>query len=80
VGVRRGGGSGPPRVTVDRKPDFWRERARARFCLVEGREVRPRRALEAFWRWEQTLARLTRDMVCGDGSRVDAGVVGRCAR
>ena len=25
--------------------------------------VRLRRALEAFWRWEQTLARCTRDIV-----------------
>ncbi len=31
--------------------------------VVEGREVRPRRALEAFWRWEQAWARRTRDMV-----------------
>ena len=30
---------------------------------MEGREVRPRRALEAFWRWEQAWARRTRDMV-----------------
>lgn len=28
-----------------------------------GMDVRPRRALEAFWRWEQTWARLTRDIV-----------------
>lgn len=31
--------------------------------FVEGMEVRPRRALEAFWRWEQTFERWTRDMV-----------------
>ena len=30
--------------------------------VVEGREVRPRRALEAFCRWEQAWARRTRDM------------------
>ena len=30
---------------------------------MDGTEVRPRRALEAFWRWEQTWARFTRDMV-----------------
>lgn len=30
--------------------------------LVLGTEVRPRRALEAFWRWEQTWERMTRDM------------------
>jgi len=41
--------------------------------LVEGTEVRPRRALEQFWRWEQTLERTTRDMPgwvvggCGGG-------------
>lgn len=26
-------------------------------------EVMPRQALEAFWRWEQTWARLTRDIM-----------------
>ena len=33
--------------------------------IVRGRgiEVRPRRALEAFCRWEQTWARLTRDIM-----------------
>ena len=30
---------------------------------VDGRDVRPRRAAEAFWRWEQAWARRTRDMV-----------------
>ena len=29
---------------------------------VDGRDVRPRRAAEAFWRWEQAWARRTRDM------------------
>jgi len=32
---------------------------------VRGREVRPRRAREAFWRWEQALARWTSDIVVG---------------
>ena len=30
--------------------------------LVVGRDVRPRRAAEAFWRCEQALARRTRDI------------------
>lgn len=34
-----------------------------RSILVEGREVRPRRAAEAFCRCEQALARRTRDML-----------------
>lgn len=39
------------------------ERRRVCSILVQGREVRPRRAAEAFWRWEQALARWTRDIV-----------------
>lgn len=31
--------------------------------VVQGREVRPRRAAEAFWRWEQALAICIRDIV-----------------
>ena len=50
-------------MTEERKPEDWRARERVRSWLVEGMEVRPRRALEAFWRWEQTFARWTRDMV-----------------
>ena len=39
-----------------------------------GREVRPRRAREAFWRWEQAWARRTRDMVVRtDGEEGDFG-------
>jgi len=34
-------------------------------CEVCGREVRPRRAREAFWRWEQRWERRTRDMLLG---------------
>lgn len=34
--------------------------------LERGTEVRPRRALPAFWRWEHTCARVTRDMVAVD--------------
>lgn len=32
------------------------------WSFVAGMAVVPRRAREAFWRWEQTWARLTRDM------------------
>lgn len=53
----------PPRVTEERKPDCCRERERRRCRAVEGIEVRPRRALEAFWRCEQTWERLTSDIV-----------------
>jgi len=53
----------PPRVTEERKPAVWRERQRVRIWFVEGTEVRPRRAREAFWRCEQTLERCTRDIV-----------------
>ena len=38
--------------------------------FVRGRDVRPRRAREAFWRWEQAFARWTRDIV-GDGRMGD---------
>lgn len=55
----------PARVTVERKPEDCRARESARSWLVEGMEVRPSRALEAFWRCEQTFARCTRDMVGG---------------
>lgn len=57
------GGVGPPRVTVERKPCFWRRRERDRCMRERGIEVRPRRAREAFCMCEQTCARLTRDMV-----------------
>lgn len=65
MGVRSCGGLGPPRVTEERKPEVCNCSMRARCSLEEGTEVMPRRALEAFWRWEQTFARLTRDMVEG---------------
>ena len=43
-------------------------------CVVLGREVRPRRAREAFWRWEQAWASRTRDMVVTtDGEEGDFG-------
>jgi hypothetical protein len=58
-----GGGEGPATWTVDTKPCFWRLRERERWRLDMGIEVRPRRALEAFWRWEQTWARFTRDIL-----------------
>jgi len=62
VAVKRRGGVGPPRVTVERKPLDCRARARDRCRFVEGIEVRPRRAFEAFCRWLQTCARFTRDI------------------
>lgn len=57
-----GGGVRPPRVTEERKPDCWRARVRVRIRLVDGTEVSPRRALEAFCRCEHTLERVTRDI------------------
>lgn len=50
-------------MTEERKPELWRARERVRSWLVEGIEVRPRRALDAFWRCEQTFARWTRDIL-----------------
>ncbi len=44
------GGSGPPIVTLLTYPEFCSERRRVWSILVDGREVRPRRAAEAFWR------------------------------
>ena len=37
---------------------------------MEGTEVRPRRALEAFDKWEHTCERLTRDILRRGGSRI----------
>jgi hypothetical protein len=45
--------------------------------LLEGTEVRPRRAREAFWRWEQTLERCTRDIVMWVSSWGGEGPSGR---
>jgi len=64
-----GGGVMPPRVTEERKPDCWSARVNLRIMFVEGTEVRPRRALEAFWRCEQTLERMTRDIVLSGPER-----------
>lgn len=50
-------------MTEERKPEVWSARVRVRIMLLEGTEVRPRRAREAFWRCEQTLERCTRDIV-----------------
>jgi len=61
--LSRGGGANPPRVTEERKPDCWSARVRVRIMFVEGTEVRPRRALEAFWRCEHTFERWTRDIL-----------------
>lgn len=60
-----GGGVAPPRVRVEIRPAFWKERRRLRCRFVSGTEVKPRRALEAFWRCEQRCARLTRDIFGG---------------
>ena len=57
-----GGGVGPPRVMVLRKPLRCRLCSRARCRVVCGRLVRPRRALEALERWEQRWERCTRDI------------------
>lgn len=42
-------------MTVERKPDCCIARARASVCLVDGREVRARRAREEFLRCEHML-------------------------
>lgn len=60
-----GGGVKPPRVTEERKPECCSARRRERCRLVDGTEVRPNRAFEAFCRCEHTCARFTRDMVRG---------------
>ena len=57
-----GGGWGPPIATLDMKPDFWSESVRESRRVVDGTEVRPRRAREAFWRCEQACESVTRDM------------------
>lgn len=53
----------PPRVTEERNPDCWSASERVRIMFVEGTEVRPSRALDAFWRCEHTFERWTRDML-----------------
>ena len=58
-----GGGVRPPRVTEERKPDCCSARVKSEDHVRGGTEVRPRRALEAFCRCEQTLDRMTRDIV-----------------
>ena len=75
-----GGGSAPPRTTDDMKPLFCRASMRPKWNFVSGIEVRPKRAREAFWRWEQVLARWTRDIfamgACPEGL-VEVGYEGR---
>lgn len=61
-----GGGVGPPTVTVPTYPERCIARRRLWSCLVEGIEVSPRRAADAFWRWEQAWERSTRDIFGGD--------------
>lgn len=60
----------PARVTDERKPAFCSASSSVRCRFVDGTDVRPSRALEAFWRCEQTCERLTRDMVGLGGSMV----------
>lgn len=53
----------PPRVTEDRNPDCWSASVSVRIMFVEGTDVRPRRAFEAFCRCEHTFERCTRDIL-----------------
>lgn len=58
-----GGGVGPPRTTVEMKPEFCSASISFRWNFVSGTDVSPNRALLAFCRCEATLARWTRDMM-----------------
>jgi hypothetical protein len=58
-----GGGVGPPRTTVLMKPDDCKAKASWRWNLLSGIEVRDRRALLAFWRWEAACARWTSETI-----------------
>lgn len=58
-----GGGVGPPRTTVEINPEFCSASISFRWNFVSGTDVSPNRALLAFCRCEQALARWTRDMV-----------------
>ena len=71
-----GGGTGPPMVTEETYPERWSWSIRVWWRVVQGMEVRPRRALEAFWRWEQQWARLTRDILAEGGFGVEVGMEG----
>lgn len=44
----------PPRVTDDKNPLDWRPSMRERIMFVEGTDVSPRRAFEAFCRCDET--------------------------
>lgn len=57
------GGVGPARYTEDRKPARWRAVARCMLDLEDRNEVRPRRALEAFWRCEHMSTSVLNDML-----------------
>lgn len=59
----KGGGVIPPRTTVERKPEVCSASVSRRIMLEEGTDVKPRRALEAFWRCEHTFERWTSDIV-----------------
>jgi hypothetical protein len=66
----------PPRVTEERKPEFWSANRSVRWRLVDGTDVKPSRALEAFCRCEQTCARFTRDIVGGIEGVSKGGAMG----
>lgn len=57
-----GGGSSPPRVTDEMKPDFCSASISDRWRFERGIDVNPSFAFDAFCICEQTCARLTRDM------------------
>lgn len=44
------GGFGPERYTDEKKPERWRASAKCRLYLLLEMDVRPSRALDAFWR------------------------------
>lgn len=56
------GGSGPERITAERKPDCCRAIVKDRSRFVEGILVRERRALEQFCRCEHVFARCISDI------------------
>jgi hypothetical protein len=43
-----GGGVRPPRVTEERNPEDWRASVSVRIMFVDGTDVSPNRALDAF--------------------------------
>src|ERR1700753_2466681 len=72
-----GGSSGPSveaRWMLEIKPAFCSASATVRVRLVEGIEVWPNRARDAFWRCEHTWESVTRDIV---GEGVDGNLTGQ---